>query len=256
MKVQATLKRYFYLVLFLGIGTFLQGQIVNVESLRKQTDTTGFAGGGEFNGTFLDNEKVIYTFQFIPHVQYKWERDLLLVVADYKLTKSDDVAFEDAAFLHFRHNHEFTDLFRWESFTQIQHNKVTKLDYRILLGTGPRLKLIGQEKFRMYLGIIPMYQYERIQDEEGCIEGNLRLSNYLSFTFLLSEQALLYSTSYFQPVWNTWKDYRFYNEQKLEVKLIGNLHLTVSSVYTWDNQPPEGAPPRTLQIKTGLLYSF
>ncbi len=249
-----------FLVIFLLIFPLmlsrLSCQIVNVESLRKQTDTTGFAGGIEFNGTFLDNDKVIYTLQVLPHVQYKWDRDLLLVVGDYKLTKSDDVAFEDAAFLHFRHNHEFTDLFRWESFTQIQHNKVTKLDYRILLGTGPRLKLIGQEKFRMYLGIIPMYQYERIQDEEGTIEDNFRLSNYLSFTFLLSEQALLYSTSYFQPVWNTWKDYRFYNEQKLEVKLIGNLHLTVSSVYTWDNQPPEGAPPRTLQIKTGLLYSF
>src|SRR5690606_41037490 len=88
---------------------------------------------------------VIYTFQFIPHVQYKWERDLLLVVADYKLTKSDDVSFEDAAFLHFRHNREFTELFRWETFTQIQHNKMSKLKYRYLAGSGPRLRLVGND---------------------------------------------------------------------------------------------------------------
>ncbi len=256
MKVQATLKRYFYLVLFLGIGTFLQGQIVNVESLRKQTDTTGFAGGGEFNGTFLDNEKVIYTFQFIPHVQYKWERDLLLVVADYKLTKSDDVSFEDAAFLHFRHNREFTDLFRWETFTQVQHNKVSKLNYRFLAGSGPRLKLVGNDFLRVYLGVIPMYQFEQIDNEEKTTESNVRLSNYLSFTIELSEQAQLYSTSYFQPVLGHFKDYRFFNEQKIQVNLIGNLALTLSSVYTWDNKAPEGAPPRTLQIKTGLLYKF
>lgn len=245
-----------FLLIFAMALPRLSGQIVNVESLRKQTDTTGFAGGIEFNGTFLDNDKVIYTFQLLPHIQYKWERDLLLIVGDYKLTKSENVSFEDAAFLHFRHNREFTDLFRWETFTQIQHNKVSKLEYRILAGSGPRLKLIGKEVFRMYLGIIPMYQYERIQDEAGTLETNLRLSNYLSFTINLSDQAVLYSTTYFQPIWNTWRDYRFFNEQKLSVKLIGNLNLTASSVYTWDNRPPEGAPPRTLQIKTGLLYGF
>ena len=235
---------------------WLNGQIVNVESLRKQTDTTGFAGGAEFNGSFLDNEKVIYTLQFLPHVQYKWERDLLLLVGDYKLTKSEDVAFEDAAFLHLRHNREFTDLFRWESFTQIHHNKVAKLEYRILIGSGPRLKLLGNEFLRIYFGALPMYQYERIQNEERTIEDNFRLSNYLSFTVNISESTQLFSTSYYQPIWNKWKDYRFYNEQKLVVKLVGDLNLTATSVYTWDNRPPEGAPPRTLQIKTGLLYRF
>lgn len=250
------LKFAFLLVAIMSIVGSLQGQIVNVESLRKQTDTTGFAGGIEFNGTFLDNEKVIYNFQLLPHIQYKWERDLLLVVGDYKLTKSDDVSFEDAAFLHFRHNHEYTDLFRWETFTQIQHNKVTKLEYRILVGTGPRLKVLGKENFRIYLGVIPMYQYERIQDEARTIEDNVRLSNYLSFTVNLSNQAQLYSTSYYQPIWNKWRDHRFYNEQKLSVKLVGDLNLTVATVYTWDSRPPEAAPARTLQVKTGLLYRF
>lgn len=256
MESKATLRLFLFLVLFTGIGSSLQGQIVNVESLRKQTDTTGFAGGIEFNGTFLDNKKVIYTFEFLPHVQYKWKRNLLLFVGDYKTTKSDEVSFEDAAFAHFRYNHEFTNLFRWETFTQIQHNKVTRLDYRILLGSGPRLKLIGQDLLRVYLGIIPMYQYEQIDNEEKTIEENVRLSNYLSFTLVLNEQVQLFSTSYFQPALGRWSDYRFFNEQKLKVKLVGNLNLTLATVYTWDNRAPEGAPPRTFQMKTGLLYKF
>ncbi len=96
------------------------------------------------------------------------------MIADYKINKSEEVAFQDAAFLHFRFSHEFTDLLRWESFTQIQHNKVAKLDYRILAGSGLRLKLLGKDRFRLYLGVIPMFEYEQISNEEQTINKNLR----------------------------------------------------------------------------------
>ena len=232
------------------------GQIVNVESLRKKTDTTGFAGGVALNGSYLDNDKVIYSINFVPNIQYKWDKDLLLMVVDYKITKSDKVDFEDAAFLHFRYNHKLTDIFRWESFTQIQHNKIAKLDFRFLAGTGIRLKLIGKDVFRLYFGVIPMYEYEQINNAEQSINRNLRMSNYLSFTFKISDQTELYSTSYYQPVFAAIRDYRFYNEQKLRVNLVKNLFLNLATVYTWDNRPPEDAPGRTLQMQTGLVYNF
>lgn len=251
-----TLRFIVFIVLFTAAKTATIAQIVNVETLRKQTDTTGFAGSIELNGTYLDNEKVIYTLGFEPHIQYKWERDILLMIGDYKINKSEEVAFQDAAFLHFRYSHEFTDLLRWESFTQIQHNKVAKLDYRILAGTGPRLKLIGKDFFKLYLGVIPMYEFEQINNEEQTINKNVRLSQYLSMTFKISENAHLFSTSYYQPILGEIRDYRIFNEQKLKVSLRKNLLLTLSSIYTWDNRPPEGAPARTFQIKTGLEYKF
>lgn len=167
--------RFIPFILFLTVlQTTAMAQIVNVESLRKQTDTTGFAGSIELDGSYLDNEKVIYTVGLETDIQYKWERDILLMIADYKINKLEEVAFQDAAFLHFRFSHEFTDLLRWESFTQIQHNKVAKLDYRILAGSGLRLKLLGKDRFRLYLGVIPMFEYEQISNEEQTINKNLR----------------------------------------------------------------------------------
>lgn len=243
-------------ILIIAAGVICTGQIVNVESLRKKTDTTGFAGGVALNGSYLDNDKIIYSINFVPNIQYKWNKNLLLMVIDYKITKSDNVDFEDAAFLHFRYNHKITDIVRWETFTQIQHNKIAKLDYRVLAGSGIRLKLVGKDWFRAYLGLIPMYEYEQINNAEKSINKNLRMSNYLSFTFIVSSQAELYSTTYYQPVFSKIRDYRFYNEQKLKVILRKNLFLNLATVYTWDNQPPEDAPGRTLQIKTGLEYNF
>ena len=227
-----------------------------MESLRKKTDTSGFAGGVALNGSYLDNDKIIYSVNFVPNIQYKWDKNLLLMVVDYKITKSANVNFEDAAFLHFRYNHKLTDIVRWESFTQIQHNKIAKLDYRVLAGTGIRLKLVQKNYFRFYLGLIPMYEYEQIDNAEKSINKNFRMSNYLSFTFKVNNQAELYSTTYYQPVFAEIRDYRFYNEQKLKVNLVENLFLTLATVYTWDNRPPEDAPGRTLQIKTGLAYNF
>lgn len=247
------------LLLAVFVSLFYQpcgSQIVNAESFRKKTDTTGFAGSVAMNGTYLDNEKVIFTLGFVPHVQYKWKQDLLLMVGDYKITKSNKIAFEDAAFLHFRYNHEYTDLLRWESFTQIQDNKISKLKYRILLGSGIRLKLMGTDLFRLYLGVIPMYEVEQINNLEQTINKYVRVSQYISMTLNISTHTQLYSTSYYQPRIDAFIDYRFFNEQKLSVHLLKNLYLNVSTVYTWDNFPPEGAPARTFQTKTGLQYKF
>ncbi|MBY5958737.1 DUF481 domain-containing protein [Membranicola marinus] len=238
------------------VQTIAFTQIVNVETLRKQTDTTGFAGNIALNGSYLDNEKIIYSLGIQSHIQHKWQRDILILVGDYKINKSEEVAFQNAAFLHLRYSHEFTDLLRWESFTQIQHNKIARLDFRILAGSGLRLKLVGENSFRMYLGILPMYEYEQIKNDDQDINTNVRLSNYLSMTFQINDHTQLYSTSYYQPALGKISDYRFFNEQKLKVGLNENLLLTVSSVYTWDNRPPEDAPGRTFQIKTGLEYNF
>lgn len=243
---------------FLVFGSVMVAlaQIVNVESLRKQTDTTGFAGGVLLSGTYLDNARSIYSIDFKPHIQYKWERDLLLLVGDYKITKSENVDYNNASFAHLRYNHEFSDFFRWETFSQVQYNKIAHLNFRLLIGTGSRMKLAGNQYLRIYLGIIPMYQYEEIDDEARSTESNFRFSNYVSFTILLGDRASLYSTSYHQPVMNEWSDYRFFNEQKLKVNLFQNFAVTFQSIYTWDNRPPEGAPARTLEMRTGLQFNF
>ncbi len=75
-------------------------------------------------------------------------------------------------------------------------------------------------------------------------------------TFNISDHAKLFSTTYYQPVLGEIRDYRIFNEQKLKVSLGKNLLLTLSSIYTWDNRPPEDAPGRTFQVKTGLEYNF
>lgn len=253
---ELNLKIILTILLLFGSVILALAQIVNVESLRKQTDTTGVAGGVLLSGTYLDNARSIYTVDFKPHIQYKWKRDLLLLVGDYKITKSENVDYKNASFVHLRHNHEFSDLFRWETFSQVQYNKVSNLHFRLLIGTGSRMKLAGNQYFRIYLGIIPMYQYEEIADEARSTESNFRFSNYVSVTILLGDRASFYSTSYHQPVMNEWSDYRFFNEQKWSVDLFQRLALTIQSVYTWDNRPPEEAPARTLELRTGLQFSF
>jgi len=241
-------------LLFAGLFSF--GQIVNMESLRKPTDTTGFAGGIVLNGTYLDNDKVIYTLGFEPNVQFKTAKDLFLIVGDYKITKSQKESYQDAAFLHFRYNYKFSDRLRWEAFSQIQDNKIIKLKYRFLLGTGPRVKVVGGESFRLYLGVIPMYEHEEIDDEFHSINKSVRLSQYVSITVRIGDHAELYTTSYYQPVVGKFSDFRFFNEQKLKIHLVGNLAFNFSGVYTWDSRPPEGAPGRTLHLTSGLQYNF
>lgn len=247
---------FLFAIIWLAAGIPLTAQTVNIESARHKTDTTGYSGGINLGGSFLDNGNKIYTINVVPDIQYKSEKSLYLLLGDYKMTRSDDIAFRDAAFLHFRYNYKLSKLVRWEAFTQIQYNKIMLLEYRFLLGTGPRFRLYRDDHFRFYFGFTPMYEYEQLTDPGQSVNKFLRLSQYLSFTISLGDHASLYSTTYYQPVLRNWDNYRFHSDQKLKVYLKKNLSLTMAALYSWDNYAPEGAPPRVMDLTVGCEFEF
>ena len=246
-------KKILLAILLIGYG-FANAQVVNIEKSRKATDTTGFAGGMELRGSYLDYENSILSLSVIPDVQYKTQKDLFLFLGNYNLTKSELLKFQDAAFAHFRYNRKLNNRVRWEAFTQLQNDLIAKLRYRFLIGTGPRLKLLEFEKFRLYSGTLPMFEWERLKDAASTAHTDFRLSQYFSFTLDINDQARLISTSYYQPLLKKWSDYRIYSENQLSVKIFEKLRLNVTGTYAWDEVPPTDAPRRLLRLATGFEY--
>ena len=68
--------------------------------------------------------------------------------------------FENSLITHIRYNYRFHKRIKWEIFLQGQNNKVTLIDFRGLIGTGPRFKLSTSDNYRFYLGTLVMYEYE------------------------------------------------------------------------------------------------
>ena len=169
------------LAMLLSTANHSFGQIVNMESQRYQTDTTGWAGtaGGDFS---LSNYgQKVYTANANAHLQYKSKKSLYLLLGGYGFLQGNNHSFVDFGFLHFRYNYKLTKVVRLEAFTQVQNNVVTKLKYRYLVGAGPRVKILGSGQLRIYAGSLLMHEIEKETDRPR-ETYDWRSSSYLSIT--------------------------------------------------------------------------
>tara|TARA_R110002126_G_scaffold35949_2_gene109895 strand:- start:5066 stop:5830 length:765 start_codon:yes stop_codon:yes gene_type:complete len=244
-------------ILLLFTPNFLVfGQVVDVERQRMNAKENGLSGAVNLSGSYLDNDKVIYTYTVLSNLQYRTGKNLFFLIGDYKISRSSDTDFQDAAFLHFRYNRALSNHITAEAFTQIQDDKISLLKYRFLAGVGARLTVVDNESFKMNLGIIPMYEFEELLDAASTTHQDFRISQYLNAVLNISEIADFYSTTYFQPIFDQWEDYRLHNESRLEVTLTEKINLNVTNTYSWDANPPSGAPKKRISLKVGFGLDF
>ena len=106
--------RIVFFVLLIITGVPASAQIVNVESRRIQTDTTGWAGsfGGSIN--LSKNVDKVFSASAFAHLQYKNSKNLYLFLGDYAFLKGAQKKYTDNTFFHLRYNHKFSNLVRWE----------------------------------------------------------------------------------------------------------------------------------------------
>jgi Protein of unknown function, DUF481 len=227
------------------------GQIVNMENQRYHTDTTGWAGsvGGSFALTNYGQK--VFDVDANAHIQYKSKKSLYLFLGGYGFLKGDQQSYVDYGFLHLRYNYKLTKALRLEAFTQLQQNTITKVQFRYLIGAGPRFKVVDNSKIRMYLGSLPMYEIEK---ETGVSQHitNWRCSNYLSFTFIPNKQTELTTTTYYQPVMFDAGDYRLLNQSTCKIKAGKKIAVVIRYNYQYDASPAAGITRETYTFGTGI----
>jgi hypothetical protein len=252
---QQKMKKLFLLLLIITTGFITASnsfcQIVNMENQRYHTDTTGWAGsvGGSFAITNYGQK--VFDVDANAHVQYKTKKSLYLFLGGYGFLKGDQQSYVDYGFLHFRYNYKLTKILRLEAFTQIQQNTITKIQFRYLIGAGPRVKLVESPKVKLYLGSLPMYEVEKETGISKHITG-WRCSNYLSFTFIPNKQTTLTTTTYYQPVMFDAGDYRLLNQTTCKIKAGKKIAVVINYNYQYDASPAAGITNETYNFGTGV----
>jgi len=242
--------------IMLFINTLSYSQILNVESLRKVTDTSGWSGSASVNFSLRRNVNDFIVINSDIHLQYKMDRHLILFKNDVAFQKIDGQDFDNAFITHLRYNYKVAPKWYWEAFTQGQFNRVNLINFRALAGTGPRFKLTSSEKYRFYLGSLAMYEYEEVDDGITPLQKNWRWSNYLSFSIYPSDRVTLVSTTYYQPRFNLFSDYRISSESSLVVGLLKNFALKTTYLFVYDAVPAVGIPNSQYNFTTGFTYTF
>ncbi len=250
------MKRIFIVILLTGISLSVNSQIINVENARIHSDTTGWMGEAGALASFTKNTQEVFLVQLNAHVQYKTQKNLFLILGNYGFLSGSDQNLINNSFLHLRYNRKLNELVRLELFTQVLQNPVTKIDYRFLTGAGPRFKLVGGKKFRMYAASLVMHEYERELDALKTIHNDIRSSSYVSVSLQPSEQTELVNTIFYQPLFNQLSDYRILEQFKFSVKAGKKWALSFNINYLYDNKPVQGVPMINYTVSTGIEYHF
>lgn len=223
-----------------------------------QSDTVGWQGGFGMAFSRIQNTIKITSLEAETHLQYKTSNDrgLWLILADYMNQKVGPRQSIANYYGHLRYNYKVNDWLRWEFFTQYQNNDITQIDSRFLLGTGPRFKLFKDSTFRLYAGVLFMYERETELTTPVVKHQDWRNSSYISFTWLPNKNTELISTTYFQPRLGNFKDFRILNQAVFRVKASPHFGMSIRWNYLMDKFPAGTAPKRTYSFGTGIDYDF
>lgn len=245
-----------FLAIFIIASSNVFSQVINAESLRKVTDTSGFSGsaGLEFSIKRDVNDK--FAIKNDISLQYKMKRHLVFLKNEIEFQKIESSKFENKGVQHLRYNYKIYPQIAWEAFAQAQYNKVSKIGFRGLIGTGPRFKLTKLENYKLYLGTLIMYEYQELSDGQTPIERIYRGSTYFSFSLFPTETMSVSSTTYYQPRLRDFSDFRIASETSLLITLYKNFGFKTTYTFTFDDSPAVGIPNSQYELTTGIVYSF
>lgn len=251
------MKRLFFVILFSFFITFINAQIINVENIRKQQDSSGWSGNIGVKVQLTKNVNTIFNFSNRIRVQHLNKNHLWLFINDIDLKEANSKNLVNKNSQHLRYNYFINKNITWEAFVQLQSDEISAINFRGLVGIGPRFNFSKKENYKYFIGTLLMYENEEEKNNtQKIINSDVRASLYFSFRLYPKKNISLVSTTYYQPRVNKLEDYRISSQTSLALKIIENLSFTTTFTYQFDAFPVVGIPTEQYKLTNGLVYSF
>lgn len=251
--------RIIFLILGLTIGSQLAycQQIIHIESKKLAAIDSGFTGNIVANVNFIQNINDIFQTNNLVQVQYTQKQHSIISLTSHNLTILNRNRIVNDGFQHIRYNYRINNFITPEAFVQFQYNRIIKIDFRSLVGLGPRfsvLKYTKKENERLFIGTAYMYEYE--EESTDIINRNHRWSTYISYGRPIKEILEIDLITYFQPALNNWNDIRGSVEALIKIKITEKLLFELRQSIFYDTNPPEDIRNIFYNFSNGLRYEF
>lgn len=241
------------------LATPLQGQ-VNTERLRLDNDTSGLSGDARGDLVVRTGSVSLVLLGMGGRIDVATARTLTFLVGSGNVAWQDGRRFSNEGLAHLRHSRVLAPWIRAEAFTQVDYNKSRKLDFRSLLGLGPRFELVRDSMFHLALGTAWMLEHERYDLPDSASHPrevtSHRWSNYVSARLDPSDRLGVVLTTYAQPRFDDFGDIRVLADVRLALTLTGQVALTNSFNARYDSRPPDGVTDLDTTLRTGIAVEW
>jgi hypothetical protein len=245
-------------ILFLATISPLRAQVLNVEQVRADSDTTGWVGElgfdfslNKFNDRVLKTGGEANASYFSRLHQYIFLSQLDVVTVDGNALVSDGYAHLRATFLR-------ANTLSPELFTQYQYNNNLDLQNRALAGAGVRYNFLERENLSGSFSTGMMIEYEEwsISDTETVDNTYLKSTSNLVIRGQLNPQASLTLIGYYQARPDRFFEPRATSENRLNLRISERLSFRVAFTMTYDTDPVIDVPNLTYELKNGLVFTL
>lgn len=249
----------FLLSVLFAMPTGLRAQIVNIEDKRQDYDTTGWFGRVDLSANLTEFSSTLFSAAASVRLDRISAASSWLAVAHYRIGQANGSNYINDGYFHLRRSQKVWPAVALEFFGQAQYNEFLALDFRGLLGVGPRWALVKDTPFSAFLGLVYMYGYEELAGENGPLFQDHRLSTSLALRWQPTTWFTLASTSYYQPLLTDFASSRLSSVNSLVFNFNDRFALGTNFSVMYDNRlsgPDDNVPITTYQWLNSLRISF
>lgn len=233
---------------------------VNVEAVRGDADRQGVSGRVEASVTGLAGNTEGIIAGGSGRIQLRSGRHLTFLYGTGNYTRLNQTTSIAKAMAHLRYNYEL-DTWVWsEAYGQVENDKFRRLTNRELVGAGPRFRLFNTKQLDAFFGTSYMAEWENLNlvadDAASASTLSHRWSNYLTMSLSLGDRLSAGTTTYFQPRFDRFSDYRLLNETYFEVGITEVISTKVSTWMRYDSAPPDEVKPSDFLITNAFVAKF
>lgn len=258
-KRNLNLRRNIIKIIFLTLFPILnlQAQTIIVENIRLSDDTFGLQGIVNLNFYTSKNKSEFTKSAIGTKIQFRKGKSIFKSFNNYKLIYTNEEDIEDWAFQQFRYNYLINDLFVLDVFAQAQTNQILRIDFRGLIGAGPKIKILQKDKIKLESAALYMYEYENEKDT-SIIHRDHRLSLNYFLSLKIGKILNMDQYLYYQPRLDLFDDYRISTGIQINFKLSKRFAFNMNAAITYDSEPVKDIdiPNLTYIIKNGISILF
>lgn len=235
-------------------------QIVNVQALFDEKAPSGPSAAVDLGTDWRTGSTNLFTVRGALLGQWRAEAHTWLgaIRGEYAFASGERIVSK--VLEHLRYRYRFTDRLSAESFLQHEYDEFRRLQFRALLGAGPRLTLLREEGAMLVFGVAVMLEHERLrrdgEADAGARATDPRLSSYLLARVKLMENIHLAETVYVQPRLTGPSDLRLLNDTVFEVTPNERVTVGLGFNLTFDSAPPATVSRLDTQLRTSVGIRF
>lgn len=260
MKITKRITHLFTLSLLtlLLFSEITQAQVLNVERIRSDSDTTGWVGELGFNLSLNKYNDSVLKTSGQANSAYFSEKHQYLLISQIDLVNVDGNSLVSNGYLHLRATFLRKETLSPELFTQYQYNNNLGLQGRALAGAGIRYTFLERENISGRFSTGVMFEHE----EWGLGENQVVVNNLIKSTSnvvirgRINPQTSLTMIGYYQARPDRFFEPRATSENQLNMQITRNLTFRVSFTMTYDVEPVIDVPNLTYELKNGLVFSL